>query len=263
MFTFSSFIGDCRTGLIGCCCCMSVVTHLRPTVTGMAAHTSGEALSSQVLDHGYRLPCVSVIIPCHNAAKTVDSCVQSAMDQEYPGLIEICVYDDHSEDNTVELLRRWETRMATRANRKVTITTSAQAGLGRAFGPSFARNRAAESSTGEYLCILDSDDEMLPHRISSQLYVMDGYDVQFVSLLTAVPCAVNWLQPHRTHWLEVDFSEFLKAQLLAILSGPTLSRMMICCCSNGASAPSSSRHGSYHEPLLIESAAGMKHCLPP
>ncbi len=38
-------------------------------------------------------------------------------------------------------------------------------------GPGFARNRAVMQSSGQFLCMLDADDVMLPQRIEKQLCV--------------------------------------------------------------------------------------------
>ena len=36
-------------------------------------------------------------------------------------------------------------------------------------GCGYAKNQAVKSSSGEYLCFLDADDEMMPERIEMQL----------------------------------------------------------------------------------------------
>ena len=43
-----------------------------------------------------------------------------------------------------------------------------QLGTTHAHGPAFGRNRAVSFSHGEYLCLLDADDQMLPSRITWQ-----------------------------------------------------------------------------------------------
>jgi len=114
---------------------------------------------------------VSVIVPCHNAAATIEGCVASAASMDYDGLIEIVAFDDGSTDDSLAVLHKLSDAAAATypANRKLVVFGSADVGAGRAHGPAFARNRAVERSSGEYLCLLDSDDECFPNRIKTQL----------------------------------------------------------------------------------------------
>ncbi len=46
---------------------------------------------------------VSVVIPCHNAEKTIERCVESLRNQTYQN-IEVIAIDDGSTDNTMKIL---------------------------------------------------------------------------------------------------------------------------------------------------------------
>lgn len=117
------------------------------------------------------LPAVSVIVPCHNAAATIEGCVASAAAMEYDGVIEIVVFDDGSTDDSLAVLHKLSEAAAASypPNRKLIVFGSADVGAGGAHGPAFARNRAVERSSGEYLCLLDADDECFPTRVKTQL----------------------------------------------------------------------------------------------
>lgn len=55
-------------------------------------------------------PKVSVIIPCRNEKSYITSCVESIMNNNYPGEIEIIVVDGMSDDGTREVLEILETQ---------------------------------------------------------------------------------------------------------------------------------------------------------
>lgn len=51
-------------------------------------------------------PTVSVIIPARNEAKGIKTCLEHVLKQEYKGEWEVIVVDDHSEDDTLQIIRK-------------------------------------------------------------------------------------------------------------------------------------------------------------
>ena len=49
---------------------------------------------------------VSVVIPCYNAAKYIRKAIQSVLDQQYDGPLEVIVADDASDDGSPKVLHR-------------------------------------------------------------------------------------------------------------------------------------------------------------
>jgi Glycosyl transferase family 2 len=128
------------------------------------------------------LPAVSIIIPCRNSADTVEACIRSALDQDYGGPIEVCVFDDTSVDGTLDVVGRIESELALRAGgslaevaptkgpRTIKWRCSKDVPTTKPQGPAFARNEAIIGlATGEWICLLDSDDIALPSRVRLQL----------------------------------------------------------------------------------------------
>jgi glycosyltransferase involved in cell wall biosynthesis len=105
------------------------------------------------------MPKVSVIIPTYNCAHYLEQAIESAMNQTYRDL-EIIVLDDGSTDNTSEVVRKYGT--------DIRYIRQANAGL-----PA-ARNRAIESSSGEFLAFLDSDDWWEPSKLAEQVPILEG-----------------------------------------------------------------------------------------
>lgn len=48
---------------------------------------------------------VSVIIPVYNEEKHIRKAIQSVIEQDWPGMIEMVIIDGHSSDRTVEIIR--------------------------------------------------------------------------------------------------------------------------------------------------------------
>ena len=107
---------------------------------------------------------VSVILPVYNAEKFIHNCLHSIFVQSYPLSFELSVYNDGSSDKSVEILQDWTKKLQAR-----NIVVLVSHGSAPPKGVGYAKNRAIESSSGDYLCFLDSDDEMHEYRIEDQL----------------------------------------------------------------------------------------------
>jgi glycosyltransferase involved in cell wall biosynthesis len=97
-------------------------------------------------------PTFSVIIAAFEAASTLGAAVASALDQ-VPAPHEVIVCDDGSTDDVPGALAPFEQRVVLlrQANR----------------GEAAAKNTAAKAATGEFVVILDADDEYLPGRLAA------------------------------------------------------------------------------------------------
>lgn len=91
----------------------------------------------------------SVIIPCYNAASTIERALGSLLQQTVAEWEAICI-DDCSKDNTVETIKKF-----VELNKCANITLICNE---KNEGPGFSRNRGLSVAQGEYLCFLDSDD---------------------------------------------------------------------------------------------------------
>ncbi len=108
-------------------------------------------------------PLVSIVIPAYNAEQYVAQTIESVIRQTYQQL-EVIVVDDGSTDATPGIVRNYAEK-----DPRITIVTQSNAGL------SAARNAGLKVAKGEYLCIIDADDIMLPEKIASQLACLEQH----------------------------------------------------------------------------------------
>lgn len=95
------------------------------------------------------LPLVSILIPTYNRAEYLGSALDSALAQTYPNL-EIIVHDDHSTDNTPQLLKKYHDP------RLRLIRTRTNHGMLGGW------NYIAKKARGTYIKFLASDDLLEP-----------------------------------------------------------------------------------------------------
>ena len=94
-------------------------------------------------------PKVSVIIPCYKTEQYLANCLDSVINQTYKNL-EIIVVDDSSPDNSSSILETYKQR----DNRIVILRHEQNQGLFQ------VRLTGIKHATGDYVCFVDSDDEI-------------------------------------------------------------------------------------------------------
>ncbi len=108
----------------------------------------------------HRSPLVSVIVTVYNGQETVCRSIDSALEQTYPER-EIIVVDDGSTDSSLELLRRYESR--------IQLVQKKHDGL------SIAVNTGFSAARGEYIAFLDQDDTWIPQKLQLQVEILEKY----------------------------------------------------------------------------------------
>lgn len=102
-------------------------------------------------------PMFSIIIPCYNSEKYIDTTLQSIKEQVFKNYEVLCI-NDGSTDNTIKRLKYWK-RIFKNQMRVITIKHQ---------GVSAARNIGLKNSRGIYAVFLDSDD-MLNDGVLEQI----------------------------------------------------------------------------------------------
>lgn len=106
-------------------------------------------------------PMISIITPTYNRAEFLKRAVSSVLNQTY-GNFEMIIADDCSTDNTEQVV----------ANFKDSRIKYLKLESNK--GPAGARNIAIKSAKGQYITLLDSDDEYLPRKLELQISEFQG-----------------------------------------------------------------------------------------
>lgn len=104
---------------------------------------------------------ISVVIPLYNKEKQITNTLRSVFDQTYTDY-EIIVVNDGSTDNSVAVVESLN-------DSRIRLIHQKNAGV------SAARNRGIEDAKGEYIALLDGDDEWKPEFLETMLTLVERY----------------------------------------------------------------------------------------
>ncbi len=149
---------------------------------------------------------VSVIIPVYNAAGFIDRAIRSVQQQTHQNF-EIILADDASTDNTLEVLHR----LSAEDPRLHVIA------LEKNGGPSTARNAAIDTSTGEWIAILDSDDAWQPKRLEKLLSAAEATGADMIAdnllLYDHMADAIAARTDYCTAPMDVSFEQYVSKDI--------------------------------------------------
>lgn len=109
---------------------------------------------------------VSIIVPCFNGEYFVDRCLHSIEIQNYPD-IEIVVVNDGSTDQSEAKILGWKKRLENKGICLIYIKQKNQ-------GSGSAINTGLKYISGEYLSLLDIDDEYLQGALSERVEFLEN-----------------------------------------------------------------------------------------
>ena len=121
-----------------------------------------------------KLPNISVITVCLNAAEFIEQAIQSVLSQSYPG-IEYIIIDGGSTDGTVDIIRKYDAQLAY-------WHSQPDHGVAHAF------NLGLAQAHGDWLLYLNADDLLLEptgiEQMAPHLLRYQDADVVFGSMLS-------------------------------------------------------------------------------
>ena len=109
----------------------------------------------------------SIIIPCYNGEKFADRCFDSILKQKYAHM-EVIVVNDGSTDQSEQRVLAWNDRFRNAGIQLVYVSQENK-------GPGGAINTGLKHVTGEYLCLLDIDDELLESAVSTRVAFLKSH----------------------------------------------------------------------------------------
>ena len=108
------------------------------------------------------MPLISVVIPTYNSAQYLPATLRSVLAQTL-GDLEIIVVDDGSTDETEAVIQGLQSD-------KIRYIKQPNSG-----GPSRPRNVGIRAARGKYISIFDSDDLMLPNKLSESVAFLEDH----------------------------------------------------------------------------------------
>ncbi len=118
---------------------------------------------------------LSVVVPAHDAAGTIEAALRSVLAQRLQP-DEVIVVDDASSDGTATVAAAVDPGV-----RLVRRGAGGQSDASGPSGPSGARNAGVEASSGEWVAFLDADDEWHPAKLERQWALVDDDTVLIAS----------------------------------------------------------------------------------
>lgn len=139
-------------------------------------HVNPTSILSFATDRACTLQ-VSVVIPVFNRESTIERAIDSVFSQTFSPC-EIIVVDDGSTDST-----------ATRVKQYAEVSCLQQTNQ----GVSAARNTGIKAAQGDWIALLDSDDEWLPEKLGEQMQALQQPQVDQVEALIC-HCNEIWIR---------------------------------------------------------------------
>jgi glycosyltransferase involved in cell wall biosynthesis len=146
-------------------------------------------------------PRVSVVMPLYNYAQWVGRAIESVKAQTFTDW-ELIVVDDGSEDDGAAVAEGYAAK-----DGRICVYRRPHKGL------STTRNFGYWQARGDYVCVLDPDDQYLPHKLEQQVTYMDARPKVGLTYADAVREDNGQVWTNYEHG-EFSFEEFCRRNLI-------------------------------------------------
>lgn len=127
-------------------------------------------------------PLVSIIIATYNAEKTLNSTLESVLNQKYQNW-ECLIIDGVSKDQTISILKQYKLK-----DSRFKYISEKDSGIYNAF------NKGWKKAKGEWILYLGSDDILLPNGIENLMKNAEEADVIYGNVILLFPNGKEKLQ---------------------------------------------------------------------
>lgn len=145
---------------------------------------------------------ISVIIPVYNAEKSIEKSLDSIKNQTWKGEFEIILVNDGSTDRSREIMEMYQQK---NPDMNIKLIHQDNGGVSK------ARNVALRMAQGEYIALLDSDDEWMPEKTEKQIAYLENKNLD-MDFLSTRRKNHQLLFPYKTkgeHFAQITFRKLL------------------------------------------------------
>jgi len=131
-------------------------------------------------------PEVSIIVPVHNGADTLDEAIVSVLAQDHSSW-ELIIIDNNSTDASLQVAQAF-------SDARIICTSEPERGV------SMARNRGLNVARGKYICFLDADDRLPMSSLGSRLRFAESH--KHIDLIDGTVVTYNAdFSEETAHWV--------------------------------------------------------------
>jgi hopene-associated glycosyltransferase HpnB len=141
-----------------------------------------------------RWPSVAAVVPARNEADSLPETLPTLLAQDYPGVFQVFLVDDNSDDGTGVIAAELSAKAARDGAAPLTVVTGRPRPDGWA-GKVWAMTQgqaAAASVTPEYLLFTDADIAWAPHALRDLVRGAEGDDRALVSQMALLRAQTRW-----------------------------------------------------------------------
>jgi len=137
------------------------------------------------------LPRITIVTPSYNQGQYLDMTIHSVLDQDYPNL-EYIIVDGGSTDDSVDIIRRYQERLAWWVSEKDN-------------GQSHAINKGFARATGELHAYINSDDTLRPNSLMTAAEAFRKGHEWITGWAVYLDSQGEWPQAPMSHWTNPDW----------------------------------------------------------
>lgn len=136
---------------------------------------------------------ISIVVPMYNAERYINKCITSILNQTYSDF-ELIIVDDGSIDSSLSIVKDYAAK-----DSRIIIVHKENGGV------SSARNEGIRHARGEYICFIDSDDDINVDYLEKSLDKIGQFDL--------VVSGFNFIKGRKTKKIKLIEREYNKNEL--------------------------------------------------